>query len=524
MSNSNAITRIGLLWLITSLAAVAQNTTVRSVTSLPASCSPGQGVGGKPADHVDLWNGSVNVPYYCSSANTWTVLTGGVTPGVGGSGTANTIPKWTASTTLGNSSATDNGTTLSTSDKLTVGGGEIDVTGGAASALIMTESASTAGVAGQDIFWPDSTNHRWEMNNNNGGAFVVGGIAVAGTPGNCLKIAADGFNYTDSGAGCGTGSGNVSTFSAGNLSPLFTTSVATPTTTPALSFSLSNAAVGTFLGNATSSAAGPAYVTLSAINPQTATYQVTATDFAAYKTITVASGTFTITLVASGSQPAAGQYINIVNYGSGVVTIARSGQNINGGTTSLTLPAASATAPSDAEIWSDGTNYFSKFGSGTSGTVTNVTGTSPVASSGGATPAISINNNGITATQLAAQYSKGSCTEVWGGSGTSNAMQSGDDAIVNNSCYNDSGVTRTITALKCRSDNAANTTVLTPTFGSAGTGTAILTGTVTCGNSYAYSATGTLNNTSWTTGTGIDPGMSTVGNATSIAMIVEYTY
>ena len=158
------------------------------------------------------------------------------------------------------------------------------------------------------------------------------------------------------------------------------------------------------------------------------------------------------------------------------------------------------------------------------GTVTSVTGTSPVASSGGTTPAISINNNGITAAQLAAQYSKGQCTEVWGGSGTSNAMQSGDDAIVNNACYNDSGVTRTITAVKCRSDNAANTTVLTPTFGSAGTGTAILTGTVTCGNSYAYSATGTLNNTSWTTGTGIDPGMSTVGNATSIAMIVEFTY
>ena len=133
-------------------------------------------------------------------------------------------------------------------------------------------------------------------------------------------------------------------------------------------------------------------------------------------------------------------------------------------------------------------------------------------------------NNTVTATQLAAQYSKGSCTEVWGGSGTSFAMTSGDDAISNNSCYNDSGVTRTITAVKCRSDNAANTTVLTPTFGSAGTGTAILTGTLTCGNSYAYSATGTLNNTSWTTGTGIDPGMSTVGNATSIAMIVEYTY
>jgi hypothetical protein len=66
--------------------------------------------------------------------------------------------------------------------------------------------------------------------------------------------------------------------------------------------------------------------------------------------------------------------------------------------------------------------------------------------------------------------------------------------------------------------------VLTPTFGSAGTGTAILTGTVTCGNSYAYSSTGTISTSAWTTGTGIDPGMSTVGNAKSIALLIEYTY
>jgi hypothetical protein len=99
-------------------------------------------------------------------------------------------------------------------------------------------------------------------------------------------------------------------------------------------------------------------ITLSGVNPQTSTYQVLASDFSNYKTITVASGTFTLTLVANTSQPAAGQYIDVINYGSGVVTIARSGQNINGGSTSLTLPASSATAPSYAMIESDGTNYF----------------------------------------------------------------------------------------------------------------------------------------------------------------------
>lgn len=158
------------------------------------------------------------------------------------------------------------------------------------------------------------------------------------------------------------------------------------------------------------------------------------------------------------------------------------------------------------------------------GGVKSVAGTSPIASSGGNTPAISINNNGITATQLAVQYSKGSCTEIWGGSGTSNALTSGDDAISNNSCYNDSGVTRTITAVKCRNDNASNTTTVNPTFGSAGTGTTILSGALTCGNSYAYSASGTVSNANWTTGTGIDPVMGGTLTGTSIAMIVEYTY
>ena len=65
---------------------------------------------------------------------------------------------------------------------------------------------------------------------------------------------------TSTGIGClSNPNGTVTSFSAGNLSPLFTTSVATATTTPALTFSLSNAAAGTVFGNATGSAAGPTY-------------------------------------------------------------------------------------------------------------------------------------------------------------------------------------------------------------------------------------------------------------------------
>jgi hypothetical protein len=58
-----------------------------------------------------------------------------------------------------------------------------------------------------------------------------------------------------------SGGGTVTTFSAGNLSPLFTSSVANPTTTPALTFALSNAAANTWFGNSTGSAAAPTYNT-----------------------------------------------------------------------------------------------------------------------------------------------------------------------------------------------------------------------------------------------------------------------
>lgn len=63
----------------------------------------------------------------------------------------------------------------------------------------------------------------------------------------------------------GSGSGTVTDFSAGDLSPLFTTSVATSTTTPALTFSLTNAGANTYFGNATGGAAAPSYTAAAAL-------------------------------------------------------------------------------------------------------------------------------------------------------------------------------------------------------------------------------------------------------------------
>lgn len=86
-----------------------------------------------------------------------------------------------------------------------------------------------------------------------------------GTPNQVLQTNGSGIlSWATVGGG---GSGTVTDFSAGNLSPLFTTSVANSTTTPALTFNLSNAAANTYFGNNTGSSAAPSFITLSATSP-----------------------------------------------------------------------------------------------------------------------------------------------------------------------------------------------------------------------------------------------------------------
>jgi len=165
--------------------------------------------------------------------------------------------------------------------------------------------------AGMGVCWFDSTNHIRSCKENGASTVSVTVVPDAGDAGNFLT---------------GIGPDGV------------------PKKAQPLCANLSNSSIGC---SATFAA-----------NPQTATYQVLASDFDNHKTITVASGSFTITLVASAWQPGNGRKITIINYGAGSVTIARSGQYLNGGTANLTLPAGSATAPTAAEIISDGTNYF----------------------------------------------------------------------------------------------------------------------------------------------------------------------
>jgi hypothetical protein len=119
--------------------------------------------------------------------------------------------------------------------------------------------------------------------------------------------------------------GTVTSFSAGALNPLFTTSVATATTTPALSFSLSNAAGGTVFGNATASAAAPGYTIAPVLGiPGTSTGTIALAS-------STASGKFTITAPASAATPtltlstSSGVIVNVADGTVFTATIAANG-------------------------------------------------------------------------------------------------------------------------------------------------------------------------------------------------------
>lgn len=91
------------------------------------------------------------------------------------------------------------------------------------------------------------------------GCNINNGSSLAISNGAAARITSDGTNFWAQTLGSG-GSGTVTNFSSGNLSPMFTTSVVTPTTTPALSFALSNQVQGAVL-------AGPSAYLSAAATP-----------------------------------------------------------------------------------------------------------------------------------------------------------------------------------------------------------------------------------------------------------------
>jgi len=134
----------------------------------------------------------------------------------------------------------------------------------------------------------------------------------------------------------GGGSGTVTSFSAGTLSPLFTTSVATATTTPALSFSLSTVIQNTvFAGSNAGGTVAPTFRTLVSADLPAGTGTVTSIA----TTSPITGGTIT----ATGTIACATCVTSAAPLATGGVVLGTAGTQASATNTALTFSGATLT-------------------------------------------------------------------------------------------------------------------------------------------------------------------------------------
>lgn len=104
-------------------------------------------------------------------------------------------------------------------------------------------------------------------------------------------------------------SGSVASFSSGNLSPLFATSVANSTTNPALSFSLSSVAAHKWYGNATGSSGVPSFSSMDTTEIANFSSKVRGL-FTGYSPVSYSNGGISVDTSAGGSHLATQYYVS----------------------------------------------------------------------------------------------------------------------------------------------------------------------------------------------------------------------
>ncbi|HTF62312.1 MAG TPA: hypothetical protein VK638_06320 [Edaphobacter sp.] len=172
------------------------------------------------------------------------------------------------------------------------------------------------------------------------------------------------------GSGGGGGGGTVTDFTAGNLSPLFTTNVATSTTTPALTFTLATVAANTVFCNATAGVAAPTFSAACA----TSGANITALNGTNISTGTVAAARLPGTLAITNVAVVMPVTLLTANTCSSAATA-----TMTGVTTASTFTTAFATDPNGVTGWggNGGLNFVAWPTANTlNWRVCNVTGTS----------------------------------------------------------------------------------------------------------------------------------------------------
>jgi len=517
-----------------------------------------------------------------------------------GTPTANQLPLWVTATTI-------KGVTLS--GDFTISGTGLGTNTGlngtslAGLATGLLKNTTTTGV-------PSTVTGTSSITGVQGNGANLQLSTGATTTNDCVKFDANG-NTVDAGAACGSSvsSGTVTTFSAGNLSPLFTSSVANASTTPALTFTLSSFAADSLFMNATGGSAGPSAVAMPTCTTGADLYNTTTHTWSCVAAggnvstlgmvnghLPVATGTNSLgdsgidpSLIGTSQSTAGGTYCPTVTSGVclayGTITFG-SGLSWNLGTGTLTATATSFTAAGDLsgnsssqtvvgahwttrtvtttpitvaatdyQIVCDATsnnvvlNLPAATGSGkeynikrvdatfTSGNSCTITPNGTDTIDGAATQSItqqyanqvlidSVSGNwykkqiialvgdvggASNSNTLAAKYKTGSCQTGIGDGVNLIAAAS----YLQSFCYNDSGVTRTITSVKCYTDAGVGTlTAIGNTLGSIVTA-------FNCGSTFP--AAGSLVGTALTSTDYIKFTFAADGSSHQATWVVSYT-
>lgn len=326
------------------------------------------------------WHGVAIADAFISSASTWNSKQSALTFGTGLTNTAGTV-------TLTNSSLSVNGVSISlggsgsvtdailgfsdisTNNSSTSNHGFLKKLTGTSTQYMdgngnwSTPSGTTytagVGLGGVTTFSVSTTQNILNLSglSTNGLVFVNGGNGTLNSLADNTTSTKKFLSETSSTISWGVlSSGDIpalsylTNFSSGNLSPLFTTTVGTSTSTPSLSFSLSTSSAHTFFGNFTGSTAVPSYSSPS----------LASADF-------LNQGTTTTLLHGNAAGNPSWSQVSMTTDITGVNPVANGGTNKSSAVLYDILYATSATAYGAISIGS--ANQFLRVNSGATGYV-----------------------------------------------------------------------------------------------------------------------------------------------------------